>query len=63
MRILRRKCIHHDCLEFENDYCRCEKRDNLGGFIQYLVNYDEVKAYPFSELWFDIGSAWHKLIK
>lgn len=46
-----------------HEYCRCEKRDNLGGFIQYLVNYDKVKAYPFSELWFDIGSVWHKLNK
>ena len=46
-----------------HEYCRCEKRDNLGDFIQYLVNCDEVKAYPFTELWFDIGSAWHKLKK
>jgi len=44
-------------------YCRYVKRDNLGDFIQYLVNYDEVKAYKFSELWFDIGNVWHKLVE
>ncbi|MFC1865418.1 sugar phosphate nucleotidyltransferase [Chloroflexota bacterium] len=46
-----------------HEYCRREKRDNLGEFIQYLANYDEVKAYLFSELWFDIGSVWHDLSK
>lgn len=32
------------------------KRDNLGNFIAYLIETDEVHAYTFSELWFDIGS-------
>ena len=44
-----------------HSYCKCDKRDNLGEFIQYLVKCDEVKAYSFDELWFDIGSIWYKL--
>jgi glucose-1-phosphate thymidylyltransferase len=32
------------------------KRDNLGTFISYLVDMDEVYAYTFSDRWFDIGS-------
>lgn len=39
------------------------KRDNLGDLIKYLVDIDLVQAYIFKELWFDIGSIWHKLIK
>jgi len=31
-------------------------RDNLGLFITHLVGMDTVYAYPFSELWIDIGS-------
>ena len=37
-------------------YCAEGKRDNLGSFIAYLVEKDEVYAYAFSETWFDIGS-------
>lgn len=37
-------------------YCAEGKRDNLGGFIAYLVEKDEVHAYTFNETWFDIGS-------
>ncbi len=37
-------------------YCAQGKRDNLGSFISYLVEVDEVHGYLFSELWFDIGS-------
>jgi len=37
-------------------YCSEGKRDNLGDFISYLIETDEVYGYPFSELWFDIGS-------
>jgi glucose-1-phosphate thymidylyltransferase len=37
-------------------YCAQGKRDNLGNFIAYLIETDEVHAYTFSELWFDIGS-------
>jgi glucose-1-phosphate thymidylyltransferase len=32
------------------------KRDNLGSLIAYLVDRDEVCAYTFTELWFDVGS-------
>jgi glucose-1-phosphate thymidylyltransferase len=32
------------------------KKDNLGNFIAYLIETDEVYACTFSELWFDIGS-------
>ncbi len=38
-------------------YHRLGKRDNLGGFIAYLVNTEEVYAYTFSEAWLDIGSS------
>ena len=39
-----------------SQYCSEGKRDNLGNLIAYLVDIDEVHAYPFSDLWFDIGS-------
>ena len=39
-----------------SQYCAEGKRDNLGSFIAYLLQRDEVHAHPFSELWFDIGS-------
>lgn len=39
-----------------SQYCTEGKRDNLGGFIAYLIDRGEVYAYTFSELWFDIGS-------
>lgn len=38
-------------------YCSEGKRDNLGGFIAYLIAKDEVHAYIFKEPWFDIGIA------
>jgi len=37
-------------------YCQQGKRDNLGGFIAYLVDREEVHAYTFTESWVDIGS-------
>ncbi|MFC2050057.1 nucleotidyltransferase family protein [Chloroflexota bacterium] len=37
-------------------YCAQKKRDNLGDFIAYLIEKDEVHAYIFTEPWFDIGS-------
>lgn len=37
-------------------YCARGQTDDLGSFISYLVNVDEVKAYVFAEAWFDIGS-------
>ncbi len=39
-----------------SQYCREGRRDNLGDFISYLIETDEVHGYPFTELWFDIGS-------
>jgi len=36
--------------------CTEGKRDNLGNFISYLVKADQVNAYTFSDIWFDIGS-------
>ena len=36
--------------------CTQGKRNNLGDFISYLIETDEVHAYTFSELWLDIGS-------
>jgi glucose-1-phosphate thymidylyltransferase len=39
-----------------SQYCAQKKMDNLGNFIAYLIEKDEVQAYVFSELWFDIGS-------
>ncbi len=36
--------------------CCVKGRDNLGSFISYLAEVDDVKAYTFSEAWYDIGS-------
>lgn len=36
-------------------YCAECKRDNLGGFIAHLLDSHEVRAYPFTEPWIDIG--------
>lgn len=38
------------------EYCAGVKRDNLGSFIAYLIDREEVHAYSFKECWFDIGS-------
>lgn len=43
-------------LSMLGDYCKLGERDNLGAFIAYLVGKEEVSAYTFTELWFDIGS-------
>ncbi len=37
-------------------YCAEGKKDNLGGFISYLIDRDEVHTYIFPERWFDVGS-------
>lgn len=37
-------------------YCAEGKRDNLGGFIAYLIDGDEVHGHTFTETWRDIGS-------
>jgi len=39
-----------------SQFCAQRKRDNLGDLIAYLAETDEVRAYTFSEMWFDIGS-------
>ena len=39
-----------------SQYCSEGKRDNLGNFISYLIDSDEVHGYPFTEPWLDIGS-------
>jgi glucose-1-phosphate thymidylyltransferase len=39
-----------------SQFCAPGKKDNLGHFIAHLIETDEVLAYTFSELWFDIGS-------
>jgi len=36
--------------------CPQGRKDNLGNFISYLVEKDEVHAYTFSDAWFDIGN-------
>ena len=41
---------------FIADFCEGTMRDNLGNFITYLIERDEVYAYPFKEKWMDIGS-------
>ncbi len=37
-------------------YCSTTKRDNLGNFIAYLTDIDEVHHYTFTETWLDVGS-------
>ncbi len=37
-------------------YCEGGKRDNLGNFISFLVENDQVRGFEFTEPWFDIGS-------
>lgn len=39
-----------------SQYCSEAKKDNLGSFIAYLIDKDEVHAYVFDELWLDIAS-------
>jgi len=39
-----------------SEFCVGGKRNNLGTFIIYLLGRGEVHAYPFTELWFDVGS-------
>ena len=38
-----------------SQYCSEGKRDNLGNFISYLIDSDEVHSYTFTEPWLDIG--------
>ncbi|MFC2035027.1 sugar phosphate nucleotidyltransferase [Chloroflexota bacterium] len=39
-----------------SEFIQKHEADNLGSFIVYLTNVDEVHAYTFSEPWLDIGS-------
>lgn len=43
-------------LAFFAEYCSGEKKDNLGNFMSYLVEKDEVESFQFTEAWFDIGN-------
>jgi glucose-1-phosphate thymidylyltransferase len=39
-----------------SEFCRGERKDNLGNLITYLIEKEDVLAYPFKEKWIDIGS-------
>ena len=39
-----------------NDFCAGEHKENLGNFISYLIEKDDVCAFPFNEMWIDIGN-------
>lgn len=39
-----------------SEFCRGERKDNLGNLITYLIEKEDVLAYPFTEKWIDIGS-------
>ncbi len=45
-----------------SEFCYGGKKDNLGSFIAYLVAKDVVRAYTFTELWFDVGSSDYLLL-
>ncbi len=38
------------------EFCRGERKDNLGNLITYLIEKENVFAYPFKEKWIDIGN-------
>ncbi len=38
-----------------SQYCRDKRRDNLGSFISFLLDREEVHAHAFTEIWIDIG--------
>lgn len=38
------------------EFCRGERKDNLGNLISYLIEKENVFAYPFKEKWIDIGN-------
>ena len=39
-----------------SEFCRGERKDNLGNLITYLIEKENVFAYPFKEKWIDIGN-------
>lgn len=44
-----------------SSYCSEGTKDNLGNFISHLIDRDEVRAYKFTELWFDIATLYDQL--
>jgi glucose-1-phosphate thymidylyltransferase len=38
-----------------SDYCGNKKQDNMGSFVKYLLEREEVHAFVFSDFWADIG--------
>jgi glucose-1-phosphate thymidylyltransferase len=38
------------------EFCRGGRKDNLGNLIAFLIEKENVFAYPFKEKWFDIGN-------
>jgi len=43
------------CFNHLDDFCSV-RRDNLGEFIKYLIEKEDVMAWRFNGLWFDIGT-------
>ena len=37
------------------EFCRGERKDNLGNLIAWMIERENVLAYPFKEKWIDIG--------
>ncbi|MFC2052654.1 nucleotidyltransferase family protein [Chloroflexota bacterium] len=48
---------------FLENYCASGRKDNLGEFIKYLVEEDEVRTWSFKETWMDIGSEYGPLVE
>ncbi|MFC1913759.1 nucleotidyltransferase family protein [Chloroflexota bacterium] len=48
---------------FLENYCASGRKDNLGEFIKYLVEEDEVHAWSFKETWLDIGNEYGPLVE
>jgi NDP-sugar pyrophosphorylase family protein len=38
-----------------SQYCRERRGDNLGELISFLLEKEEIEAYPFTRIWADIG--------
>ncbi|MCX5993718.1 MAG: nucleotidyltransferase family protein [Chloroflexi bacterium] len=39
-----------------SEFCGGERKDNMGNLITYLIEKENVFAYPFKEKWIDIGN-------
>jgi glucose-1-phosphate thymidylyltransferase len=39
-----------------SEFCQGVRKDNLGNLITYLIEKENVLAYPFKEKWIDIGN-------